>query len=80
MEYTITLSEVQDKALSHIAYDPQDWIENAVFNQCRLAIDEIVEMEVDRIDEENGELFGTKEDIVMAANIKSAAERELENV
>ena len=75
MEYTITLSEVQDKALSHIAYDPQDWIENSVFNQCRLAIGEIVEMEVDRIDEENGELFGTKEDIVMAANIKSAAER-----
>ena len=32
-------------------------------------------MEVDRIDEENGELFGTKEDIVMAANIESAAER-----
>ena len=75
MEYTIALSEVQNKALAHIAYDPQDWIENAVFNQCRIAIDEIVEMEVDRIDEENGELFGTKEDIVMAANIKSAAER-----
>lgn len=80
MEYTITLSEVQNKALAHIAYDPQEWIENAVFNQCRISIDEIVEMEVDRIDEENGELFGTKEDIVMAANIKSAEERELENV
>lgn len=80
MEYTITLSEVENKALAHIAYDPQEWIENAVFNQCRLVIDEIVEMEVDRIDAENGSLFGTKEDIVMAANIKSAAERELGNV
>lgn len=80
MEYTITLSEVQNKALAHIAYDPQEWIENAVFNQCRISIDEIVELEIDRIDEEGGELFGTKEDIVMAANIKSAAERELENV
>lgn len=77
MNYTITLTEVQNKALAHIAYDPQEWIENAVFNQCRIAISEIVEMEVNRIIGDDSELVGTKEDIVMAANIKSAAEREL---
>jgi hypothetical protein len=76
MDYTITLTEAQKKALEYIAYDPQDWIENAVYERCRLAIDEIVAQEVERITSSGGELSGTKEDIVLSAPIKSAKERE----
>jgi hypothetical protein len=36
--YTITLSDAQDKALSVVAVDQQDWIENAVFERCRIAL------------------------------------------
>lgn len=77
MNYTITLSEAQNKALSYVAYDPQEWIENAVFERCRLAIDDIVAQEVERITSEGGTLSGTKDDIVLNAPIISAKEREL---
>ena len=78
MEYTITLTEAQQKALEYVAYDPQEWIENAIYNRCRIAIDEIVSLEVERITSQGGELSGTKEDIVVAAPIKSAKERQEE--
>lgn len=75
MKYTITLTDAQHKALSYVAYDPQEWIENAVFNRCRIAIDEIVALEVERITSIGGTISGTKEDIVLSAPIKSAKER-----
>ena len=78
MKYTITLTEAQNKSLSYVAYDPQEWIENAVYNRCRIAIDEIVNLEVERITSKGGELSGTKEDIVLAAPIKSAKELQEE--
>ena len=78
MKYTITLTEAQQKALEYVAYDPQEWIENAVYNRCRIAIDEIVNLEVERITSKGGELSGTKEDIVLAAPIKSAKELQEE--
>jgi hypothetical protein len=78
MEYTITLTEAQKKALEFVAYDIQDWIENAVNERSRVAMEEIVLLEVERITSEGGEISGTKEDIVLAAPIKSAREREEE--
>lgn len=72
MEYTITLNDAQKKALETITYDPQIWIENMVYERCRIAMDEIVQSEVERITSTGGELKGTKEDIVLAAPIKSA--------
>jgi hypothetical protein len=78
MEYKITLSEAQNKALEHFVYDPQEWIENAVLNRCRIAIDEIVEQELERITSVGGTISGTKEDIVLAAPIKTAAQLQKE--
>jgi hypothetical protein len=78
MNHIITLTEAQQKALAYVAYDPKEWIENAVYNRCRIAIDEIVALEVERITSQGGELSGTKEDIVIAAPIKSARERQEE--
>lgn len=75
--YTITLSDAQDKALGFIAYSQQDWIENAVFERCRLAIEEIVASEVQRKLANGESITGTKEDIVLAADIPTAAERSL---
>jgi len=73
--YTITLSDAQDKALSVVALDQQDWIENAVFERCRLAIDEIVNAEVQRKLAAGEPITGSKEEIVMAADVETAAER-----
>lgn len=74
--YTITLSNAEDKALKSVAVSAQDWIDNAVHERCRLAIDEIVNAEVQRKLAASEPITGSKEDIVMAAQVESAAERQ----
>ena len=73
--YTITLSDAEDKALKSVAVSAQDWIDNAVHERCRIAIEEIVAAEVQRKLAANEPITGSKEDIVMAAQVESAAER-----
>jgi len=74
--YTITLSDAEDKALGVVAFSQNDWIQNAVKERCRLAIEEIVAAEVQRKLAAGESITGTKDDIVMAANVESAAERQ----
>ena len=73
--YTITLSDAEDKALHVVALSAQDWIDNAVHNRCRIAIDEIVNAEVQRKLAAGEPITGSKEDIMMAADVESVAER-----
>lgn len=75
---TITLSDAEFKALEFFASSAQNWAENAIHERCRIAIEEIVASEVERITASGGSISGTKEDIVNAAPIKSAAERHAE--
>jgi hypothetical protein len=74
-KYIITLSDAEDKALSVIAFSQQDWIDNAVHERCRISIDEIVNAEVQRKLAAGEQITGSKEDIVLAATIETAAER-----
>ena len=74
--YTITLSDAENKALGVVALSQQDWIDNAVHERCRIAIDEIVNAEVQRKLAAGESISGSKEDIVNAANVESAAERQ----
>lgn len=74
--YTITLSNAEDKALHSVAVSAQDWIDNAVKERCRIAIDEIVSVEVQRKLANGETISGSKEDIVVAADIESAVERQ----
>ena len=76
--YTITLSDAEDKALKSVALSAQEWIDNAIHERCRVAIEEIVNAEVQRKLAVNEPITGSKEDIVMAAPVKSAAERQAE--
>lgn len=78
MDYIVSLSSAEDKALKYVTSDPQGWIDNAVKNRCRIAIDEIASIEVERKLSLGESIQGTKEDIVLAALIPSAAEREAE--
>ncbi len=74
MEYTITLTPAQDKALRWKVVDPQKHIEEMVYTRCKDAISEIVKKEVERITSEGGAISGTKFDIVKNAPIKTAKE------
>lgn len=74
--YTITLSAAEDKALKSVALSAQDWIDNAVHERCRIAIEEIVNAEVQRKLAAGQSITGSKDDIVLAANVESAADRQ----
>lgn len=76
MQFTITLTDAENKALGVVARNQNDWIQNAVHERCRIAIDEIVAAEVQRKLTAGEPITGTKDDIVMAAQIESAAERQ----
>ena len=78
VQYTITLSAAEDKALGYVAASQQDWIDNVVHERCRIAIEEIIAAEVQRKLTANETISGSKEDIVLAAPIKSVAERNAE--
>ena len=79
-EYLVILSDAEDKALGFIAFSQQDWIDNAIHERCRLAIEEIVNAEVQRKLAAGEPITGTKDDIVLAADIKTAAERTAETI
>lgn len=76
-KYTVKLTDAEDKALSIIAFDQDDWIQNAIHERCRIAIDEIVQVEVQRLLAEGKPITGTKDDIVLAAPIETAKERHI---
>ena len=78
--YEVVLSDAENKALGVVAASQQDWIDNAVHERCRIAIEEIVNAEVQRKLAANETISGSKDDIVMAAPIKSGAERNAEAV
>lgn len=78
--YTITLTPAEEKALAHVTVSIQDWVDNFVHERCRIAIDEIVNTEVKRKLDAGESITGSRDDIVLAAPIKSLAEVEAERV
>lgn len=76
MTITITLSDAEHTALAHVAVSPDDWINNVVHERCRIAIDDIVAAEVQRKLAAGEPITGSKDDLVLAAPIESAADRQ----
>lgn len=64
MQYTVTLTDTEDKALSAFALSQQEWIDNAAHERCRIAIDEIVQLTVRRCLETNTPIPSSKEAMV----------------
>ena len=78
--YTVSITDAEKKALEYIAVSVQDWIDNAVDNRARIAIDEIYTAEVARMtaDPDITSIPADKDAVVLAADIKSAATRQAE--
>lgn len=81
MEIKITLTEVEEKALAYVASSPQGWVENAAKERARVAIEEIFQLEVQRMlaDPNTTEIPADREAVVLAADIQSAADRHAAN-
>lgn len=80
--YSITLSDAEDKALSYAAFSQNDWIQNAVHERCRVAIEEIVAVTVQKCLETGTQIPGSKDAMVELAFeqnwVKTAAQRQAE--
>lgn len=74
--YTIEITDAQDRALRHVALDPQQWIQNVVNVRCDVAIDGIVKIEIERRLTAGDTISGSKADIVLSASIESAVEQQ----
>ena len=79
---TINLTETQYKGLEYAAHDPEEWATNAVTERSRIAVDEIVQITVQKCLENNIQIPGSKEAIVALAFeqgwVKTAADRQAE--
>ncbi len=80
--FTISLTDAELKALAHVAYEPQDWIDNVVHERCRIAMEEIFAVEVARMvaDQNTTSIPADREVVVLAANVKTAKEIHEENM
>lgn len=82
MEYKVTLTAAEDAALSAVALSQQDWIDNAVHERARIAVEEIVALVVQKCLESNIAIPGSKDEMVTLAFeqgwVKSAAQRQAE--
>lgn len=68
MDYTVTLTDAENKAMEYIAADVQEWIDNAVKNRCRIAINEICQIYTNHKLENDQPITATnKPDMVIAA-------------
>jgi hypothetical protein len=77
-QITFELTDLQATVLAHIALDPLDFIGNIVEWQANLAIDEIVEIEVQRMiaDPNTTTIPSDRNQIVENAVLVPAAERQ----
>lgn len=66
-KYTVTLTTAEDLALSHVAANQQAWIDNAVKERARVAINDIVTLAVAKYLDANISIPATREEIVQDA-------------
>lgn len=65
--YTVTLSEAENDAFRYAAHDVQSWIDNAVHNRARIAMDEILDKCFRLCLEHGVQVPQTKEEIITLA-------------
>jgi hypothetical protein len=80
--YTVEYTETEDKAMAYAATDVNDWIQNAAHERARIAIDEIIQIAIQKFLEAGQSIPGSKDEIVAAAFannwVKTAAQRNEE--
>jgi hypothetical protein len=77
--FTVTLTEAEHDALAYVAFDQQAWIDNVVHERCRLAIDEVVQIALQKSLNSGTQMPTTKDEIVTMAYsqgwVKTGAQR-----
>ena len=80
MQHTITLTQAESSALSFVALSQDEWIQHAVHERCRVAIDEVAQITVAKCLETGVQIPGSKDAMVELAFaqgwVKTAAEQQ----
>lgn len=73
--YTITLTDVEQKCMEYISTDVNFWIQNAVHERARIAMEELVTNTINTKLAAGEAVYGTKEEIAMASTLPNAIAR-----
>ena len=73
--YTVELTDVEKKALEWVAITADFWIQTAVHERCRIAIEEMVQEDIKAKLDAGLPISGTKEEMVLACTLPSAQDR-----
>lgn len=73
--YTIELSDIEQKAMEYISTDVNFWIQNAVHERARIAVEEMVGHYIEDKMGRGEAINGTKEDIVRSCRLPDAKAR-----
>jgi hypothetical protein len=65
--YTVNYSNAENLAMTYIAADVDEWIQNAAHERARVAVEEIVKICVEKCLETNTQIPGSKEEMVELA-------------
>ena len=65
--YTIELTNTEKMAMEYIAYEPQYWVENAMKERARIAMEDIVKLAIEKYLELSISIPGSKDEIVVDA-------------
>lgn len=66
-QFTITLSDVEEKALTSVVLSVQEWLENAAHVRSQLAVEAVAKTCVEKCLETNTQIPGSKEAMVELA-------------
>jgi hypothetical protein len=65
--YTVTLTDAENSALGYVSLTQQNWIDNVVHDRCRIAMDEIVAITVQKCLDAGIQIPGSKDAMVELA-------------
>ena len=65
--YTITYSDAEELAMSYAAISTDEWLQNVAHDRARVAMDDIVNIAVQKYLAAGQSIPGSKDDIVKAA-------------
>jgi hypothetical protein len=78
--FTIELTDIEVKGLNYVALSADEWIQNAIRERARLAIDELVNDDIQFRLKNGLAISGTREEMAMASELPSGFERNEANL
>lgn len=79
MEISVIINDVQKRALEHVMYDIQDWLQNAIEVRAEAAIEELLKVETERLikDPSVQSIPANRDEIILNCPIETAKQKTI---